>query len=116
MAIMPRTICAKTPEKVIDYAMKTIKRGNVDYDTALILPKSLSELKDPRIILPPKEAIIRDVLGRYNLSQEIAEAMLEQCLAKKGTGENSFLRSGGRDDGALAFVSQKVAEIRKASR
>jgi len=45
--------------RVADYAAKTIKRGRTDPDDLLMLPKSLSEVKQTAPAMTPEQKAIR---------------------------------------------------------
>jgi hypothetical protein len=57
---------------ITDYSMKTIKAGNVDYDTTIILPRPASELKSPASVLDAKSSAVKDIQASTNLSDDAA--------------------------------------------
>jgi hypothetical protein len=65
----------RDPHRVADYAMKTLKTARVDWDTAIILPRSYTELKSDRLRLDPHARAIKDIQSATNLSDETAEHM-----------------------------------------
>lgn len=61
---------------ICDYAAKTLKWRRADECDVLILPRSVSELRDNRPVLTGVERQIRDIGSGTNVSAEIAKRML----------------------------------------
>jgi hypothetical protein len=61
------------PYRVVDYAMKTIKNGRIDWDTTIILPRTYSELKSAPVEIDPRTRTIRQIQSATNVSDDIAE-------------------------------------------
>jgi hypothetical protein len=53
--------------------MKTIKAGKVDYDTTIILPRTMSEMKSNTLVLDAKSRALKDIQAETNVSDQMAE-------------------------------------------
>jgi hypothetical protein len=62
---------------ITDYAMKTIKAGNIDYDTTIILPRPARELQSSAPVLDPRSRAIKDIQASTNWSEELATSLYE---------------------------------------
>jgi hypothetical protein len=63
----------RDPYNITDYAMKTIKAGKVDYDTTIILPRTMSEMKSNTLVLDAKSRALKDIQAETNVSDQMAE-------------------------------------------
>jgi hypothetical protein len=68
--------------RVTDYAMKTLKEGRVDWDTAIILPRSYAELRSDRLRIDPHARAIKDIQAASNVSNETAEHIHHSSITK----------------------------------
>jgi hypothetical protein len=67
---------------VVDYAMKTLKRGNVDYDTAIILPRTYDEMRSSRMSSDPHKLAIKNIQSAMNVSDQVAEQIYRNAAGK----------------------------------
>jgi hypothetical protein len=63
----------RSPERLADYATKTVKRGLASLDDIYVLPLSGSEMRRERMKLTPYEKAIKDIQSSRNCSREFAE-------------------------------------------
>lgn len=76
---------ADSPARVADYAVKTVKRGLLDYDNAVILPRSASEMEPSPTFVAGRERRLKDIQSAMNVSPETAAHL----LGLVGTGGDS---------------------------
>ena len=68
-----------------DYAAKTIKNHRADPDAIIVLPRSVTELpvkKNPTV--DPNERLLKDIQSSFNVSDEIAQKMLDDLSKQQG--------------------------------
>ena len=70
------------PHRVADYAMKTLKSGRVDWDSAIILPRSRSELRSNRLRIDARTRAMKDIQSAMNVSDETAEYIHHLSMKK----------------------------------
>ena len=63
----------RSPERLADYATKTVKRGLASLDDIYVLPLSGAEMRRERLKLTPYERAIKDIQSSANCSREFAE-------------------------------------------
>ena len=71
----------RSPERLADYATKTVKRGLASLDDIYVLPLSGSEMRRERLKLTPYEKAIKDIQSSGNCSREFAEAIYRSSKA-----------------------------------
>jgi hypothetical protein len=64
---------SRSPERLADYATKTVKRGLASQDDIYVLPLSGAEMRRERLKLTPYEKAIKDIQSSTNCSRESAE-------------------------------------------
>jgi hypothetical protein len=64
---------SRSPERLADYATKTVKRGLASPDDIFLLPLSGAEIRRERLKLTPYEKAIKDIESSTNCSRESAE-------------------------------------------
>jgi hypothetical protein len=57
---------------VIDYSLKTVKTGKVDYDTTIILPRTQKEMRPNISIIDARARAIKDIQAATNVSDDQA--------------------------------------------
>ena len=67
----------------VDYAMKTIKSGRVDFDSTIILPRAYTEMRSSECKISPTERLVKNVQSATNLSHENAVLIVQNQLAAK---------------------------------
>jgi hypothetical protein len=65
----------RSPQRLADYATKTVKRGLVSQDDIYLLPISGAEMRRERLKLTPYEKAIKDIQSSTNCSRESAEEL-----------------------------------------
>ena len=75
-----------TLEYTTDYAGKALKTPRFDQDDILILPEARSELQSGRRVAVFGARKVRDIQARYNVSDEVARAIVSnrRLLEKMG--------------------------------
>jgi hypothetical protein len=72
------TVADRSLDQLADYATKTVKRGWVDPEDILVLPRSASEGRSGGLVLGPRDRAIRDIQSSTNVSAELAEEMCKR--------------------------------------
>ena len=67
------TVAKRSLDQLADYATKTVKRGWVDLEDILALPRSVSESRSRDMVLSARDRAIRDIQSSTNVSAELAE-------------------------------------------
>jgi hypothetical protein len=57
---------------ISDYAHKTISWGRASWEDALILPRSVSEVRKQVPMLPPELRREKDIMAAFNVSEDVA--------------------------------------------
>ena len=71
------------PHRVMDYSMKTIKRGGATFDDAIILPRSWQERQSKPIEIDPRIKAIKQITSSTNVSDDVAAQMYDDALSKR---------------------------------
>ena len=58
---------------VIDYSLKTVKAGKVDYDTTIILPRTRKEMRPNIPVIDARARAIKDIQAATNVSDDEAK-------------------------------------------
>ena len=63
---------------IANYSGKTVKRHRADDDDILVLPKSISEVKETPILYDQEEHAIIDIQSSRDVSEEVARQLFLQ--------------------------------------
>jgi hypothetical protein len=74
--------CRPGENNVVDYSMKSIKHIKVDYDSAIILPRSYAERFSRPCHLNPVGKSLRDLQAATNLSDETAMQIINSPMGR----------------------------------
>jgi hypothetical protein len=77
------TVADNAFDRLADYVTKTVKRGWVDPDDVLALPRSVSEMRTSGMVLSPRDRAIRDI-SSTNVSAELAEQIYNFTVTDVG--------------------------------
>jgi hypothetical protein len=78
------TVTDHSFDRLADYVTKTVKRGWVDPDDVLALPRSVSEMRTSGMVLSPRNRAIRDIQSSTNVSAELAEQIYNSTVTDVG--------------------------------
>jgi hypothetical protein len=69
--------------RVMDYSMKTIKRGEATFDDAIILPRTWEERQSEPIAKDPRSKAIKQIQSSTNISDDVAVHFFNHALSKR---------------------------------